>query len=83
LKFGFDSMVFRAWNGTCEIKLEYSGQNLSKKSRTDQDFKWNKHYFIFKINTKYFDYYKWNRMELIPLMSTSLENFIRPLYFES
>jgi hypothetical protein len=40
-------MVFRAWNETCEMKLEYSGRNLSKKSRTDQDFKWNKNYFIF------------------------------------
>jgi len=32
-------MAFQAQNGTCEMKPEHSGRNLSKKSGMDRDLK--------------------------------------------
>jgi len=32
-------MAFQARNGTCEMKPEYSGRNLSEKSEMDRDLK--------------------------------------------
>ena len=58
------------------MKPEYSGQNLSKKSRTNRDLKWNKNYFIFKISIKYFHHSMQNKMELTAL-------YLRCLYFDS
>jgi hypothetical protein len=46
LKFGVDSMAFQARNGTCEMKPEHSGRNLSKKSGTDRDLKWDGNYSV-------------------------------------
>jgi hypothetical protein len=38
-KVQFDSMAFQERNGTCGMKPERSGQNLAKKSGTNQDLK--------------------------------------------
>jgi len=38
-KVQFDSMAFQ--DGTCGMKPERSGQNLAKKSGTNQDLKWD------------------------------------------
>jgi len=40
-KVQFDSMAFQKRNGTCGMKPEHSGQNLAKKSGTDQNLKWD------------------------------------------
>jgi len=32
-------MAFQEQNGTCEMKLEHSEQNLAEKSGTDRDLK--------------------------------------------
>jgi len=38
-KVQFDSMAFQERNGTCGMKPERSGWNLTEKSETDRDLK--------------------------------------------
>ena len=44
MKFGFNLIVFQDQNGTCQIKPEYFNRNLSKKSKINQNLKWDKNY---------------------------------------
>ena len=39
-------MAFQVRNGTCEMKLEHYGRNLSEKSRTDRYLKSDENYFV-------------------------------------
>jgi len=70
LKFGFDSMAFQARNETCEMKLEHSSQNLSGKSETDRDLKWDENCFGFSIGMKCFSHSGRNGIELTTLLET-------------
>ena len=45
-KVQFDSMAFQEWNGTCGMKPECFEQNLTEKSGTDRDLKWDEIYFV-------------------------------------
>ena len=42
-------MTFQTWNGTCEMKPEHSSWNLSEKSGTNRDLKWDKIILFFKL----------------------------------
>jgi len=61
-------MAFQARNRTCEIKPEHSGRNLSGKSETDQDLKWNENCSVFWIDMKCFDHFGRNKTELTTLI---------------
>jgi hypothetical protein len=57
-------MAFQARNGTCEMKPKHSGRNLSEKSGTDRDLKWDENCSVFWIGVKCFGHSGRNETKL-------------------
>jgi len=72
-KIQFDSITFQEQNEICGMEPERSGWNLTEKSGTERDLKWDENYsilFLFWIDMECFGHSRRNGMELTTLIET-------------